>query len=223
VGTTGVQTGTLAAGSFERNNTNVQYTSPSFSGVTLNVNYGTTSTDASATLSKAGTTQTGLSATYANGPLVIAAGINNRKVSAEGTSTAVGTKINGDMNWVAASYDLGAAKLFASNVTRQDDTTVAAGTVTTNTDVIVTSLGVSVPMGAYTFAASTYTGKNGVSALTTDDTKLSGSQLSARYALSKRTYLYALNGTNNIKLGSGNTAGTATKYNATSLGLVHAF
>jgi predicted porin len=224
VGKTGTQTGTLAAGSFERNSNNVQYTSPSFSGVTLNVNYGTSTTDASATLGKAEATQTGLSATYANGPLVIAAGINNREVNAEGTSSTVtGNKINGDLNWVAASYDLGAAKLFASHVTREDDTTVAAGTVTTNTDIKVTSYGVAVSMGAYTFAASTYTGKNGVSALATDDTKLSGSQLSVRYALSKRTYLYALNGTNKIKLDSGNTAGTATKYNATSVGIVHSF
>jgi predicted porin len=223
VGSTGVQTGAITAGSFERNDTNVQYTSPSFSGVTLNANYGTSTTDTSVTLGKLEATQTGLSATYANGPLVIAAGINNREVGAEGTASASGNKFNGDMNWVAASYNLGAAKLFASHVTREDDTTVAAGTVTTNTDVKVTSYGVAVPMGAYTFNASTYTGKNGVSALATDDTKLSGSQLSVRYALSKRTYLYALNGTNKIKLDSGNTAGTATKINATSVGVVHSF
>jgi predicted porin len=223
VGSSGTQIGAITAGSFERNNNNVQYTSPSFSGVTLNVNYGTSTTDASATLGKVEATQTGLSATYANGPLVIAAGINNREVGAEGSSTAVGDKINGDLNWVGARYKLAGATLFASHVTREDDTTVAAGTVTTNTDVKVTSYGVAVPMGAYTFAASTYTGKNGVSALATDDTKLSGSQLSVRYNLSKRTYLYALNGTNKIKLDSGNTAGTATKINATSVGLVHAF
>jgi predicted porin len=223
VGSSGTQIGAIAAGSFERNSNNVQYTSPSFSGVTLNVNYGTLSTDASATLDKVATTQTGLSVNYTNGPLTVAAGINNREINAEGTSSALGTTINGDLNWVAASYNLGAAKLFASHVTREDDTTVAAGTVTTNTDVKVTSYGVAVPMGAYTFAASTYTGKNGVSALATDDTKLSGSQLSVRYALSKRTYLYALNGTNKIKLDSGNTAGTATKINATSVGVVHSF
>lgn len=223
VGSTGAFTGGVSAGSFERTDNNVQYTSPSFSGVTLNVNYGTNSTDESSTLGKAETTQTGLSATYANGPLVIAAGINNREVNAEGSSTAVGNKINGDMNWVGASYDLGAAKLFASHVTREDDTTVAAGTVTTDSDVKVSSFGVAVPMGAYTFAASTYMGKNGLTASATDNTKLSGSQLSVRYALSKRTYLYALNGTNKIKLSSGNTTGTAVKYTVTSFGVVHSF
>jgi predicted porin len=78
-------------------------------------------------------------------------------------------------------------------------------------------------MGAFTFGASTYTGKNKVSADADDNTKLSGNQISVRYALSKRTYLYALNGTNKIKLDSGNTTGDAYKFTATSLGVVHSF
>jgi predicted porin len=212
-----------AGGSFERNANNVQYTSPSVSGFALNVNYGTSTSDVAANVGKKDTTQTGLSVTYANGPLMVAAGLNSRTVDAEGTTTA-GAKNEADLNWIGASYDLGAAKLFASHVMREDKTNAAiTGAASTSNDLHLTSLGVAVPMGAYTFAASTYTGKNKVTAAADDNTKLSGYQLSARYALSKRTTAYALVGTNKIARDSGNTTGATFKESGSMIGLIHSF
>ena len=210
--------------SFERNDNNVQYTSPTVNGLTLNVNYSTTSSDSSILAGEAKTQQTGLSVSYANGPLNVAVGVNNRSVDAVGTSTTlVGDKLDADLNWVSASYDLGVAKLIAAHVMRDDKTTVAAGTVTNNVDIAVTNLGVSVPMGAFTFTAAVYSGKNKVSALSTDNTKLSGNQLSARYALSKRTFAYAIVGTNKIAADSGNTLNATFKETGSAFGLVHSF
>jgi predicted porin len=218
----GARFGATTTKSFERNDNNIQYTSPAVNGLTLNANYGSSAKDTSATMDKAKTTQTGLSVAYAAGPLMVAAGINSKKVDAEGAATTSGAKIDGNLNWIGASYDLGAAKLFATNVARKDKTSAAiTGVQTTNSDVNVTSMGVSAPMGAYTFAASFYTGKNKASALATDNTKLSGSQLSVNYALSKRTSLYAIVGTNEIKLDGSTSA--ARKETLNAFGLVHSF
>jgi len=74
-----------------------------------------------------------------------------------------------------------------------------------------------------TFSASMYSGENDVTALTTDNLDLSGNQLMVNYALSKRTSIYAVTGMNKSKLGSGNTAGTATKTKTTSVGMNHSF
>jgi predicted porin len=103
----------ISGGSFERNSNLVQYTSPSFSGVTLNASYGTNSTDASATLSEADTEQQGLSITYAAGPLSIGAGMNERNHSFEGTASAVGAKVNAELDWIGASYNFGVATVSA--------------------------------------------------------------------------------------------------------------
>ena len=213
------------AGSFERNDNQLQYSSPSFNGLTFNVNYGSTSTDASATLGEASTKQQGFSVAYASGPLSIAAGKNTRNVDAEGASaTASGVKIEGDLDWIGAKYDMGVAVLNFTNVQRKDQTAAAAtGVVTVNSDISLNSFGVSVPMGALTFSASMYEGENDVTALTTDNLDLSGNQLMVNYALSKRTSIYAVTGMNKSKLGSGNTTTTAIKTKTTSVGMNHSF
>ena len=155
----------------------------------------------------------------------IAAGTNSRAVDAEGaSSTASGIQIDGDLDWFGASYDLGVAKVSFTNVQRKDQTAAAAtGVVTVNSDINVNSFGVSVPMGALTFSASMYSGENDVSALTTDNLDLSGNQLMVNYALSKRTYIYAVTGKNDAKRASGNTASVATKTTKTAVGMIHSF
>jgi predicted porin len=224
VSSSGALTGNNAtAGNYQRQDGTIQYTSPKVSGFTLNASYKSASVDTSATLGEFKAEQTGLSVAYADGPLMVAAGVNSRTGNTEGSGAANGIKIDGDLNWIGASYDLGAAKLFSSHVMRKDDTTSAVGVKTVNSDINLTSLGVQVPMGAFTFAASTYTGKDDVSALSTDNLKMTGNQLSVTYALSKRTYLYALNGTNKVKLDSGNTTSLNGKITSTSLGVVHSF
>jgi len=85
------QVGTVVGGSFERQPAVLQYTSPSFSGVTVNASYGKNGTDASATAGDANTTQTGLSISYAAGPLSIAAGTNQRKTGSEAVAGRAAT------------------------------------------------------------------------------------------------------------------------------------
>ena len=179
--------GALTAGSFERNDNNVEYKSPSFRGFTLSANHGTSKSDDKTLAGEANTTQSGLGVAYANGPLSISAGLNTRDADTQFvaassstttptivTSAVQNSKVKADLNWIGASYDLGVAKLFATNVSRKDKTTANTGVQITNADINVTALGVSVPVNAFTFNATVYTGKNKVTAASTDDTKLSG-------------------------------------------------
>jgi len=252
--------GAVVAGSYERNNNNLQYTSPNFNGFVVNVNYGSSSTDRSNAnrQGEAKTTQDGISVTYVSGPLSLGLGSNNRKVEREnnpgspngasciaggvvtnvapgvacanttdtrvGGAAAVGQRTQkGDMDWIGASYDLGVARVFATHVKRKDTTSTPTTAAVTNADIKVNSIGVSVPMGAITLGASFYRGKDKVGALATDDTKLSGHQLAATYALSKRTVVYALAGQNQVKRDGGNTAGLTRKETGTMVGVMHSF
>ena len=234
--TSGPRFATFTAGSFERNDGNVEFKSPSFGGFTVSANYGTSKSDDSTLAGEANTTQSGLGLAYANGPLSISAGLNTRDADTQfvaasnSTTTPVITtaavadsKVKADLNWIGASYDLGVAKLFATNVSRKDKTTANTGVQTTNADVNVTALGVSVPVNAFTFNATFYTGKDKAPALSTGENKLSGYQLSARYAMSKRTSLYALIGENEVKRDGGNTTSIARKDTLSAVGIVHTF
>jgi predicted porin len=175
-------------------------------------------------LSEADTEQQGLSITYAAGPLSIGAGMNERNHSFEGTASAVGAKVNAELDWIGASYNFGVATVSAAQIKRKDSSTAAAGgAVTVNSDIKTNVFGVSVPMGAITLNASVYNGNNKHTAVGTDDTKLSGHQISARYAFSKRTTAYALMGENKIARDGANTAGAARKATGTMVGLLHSF
>jgi predicted porin len=171
----------------------------------------------------------GLCAPSAGGaPVAVNAGNNcagAADVRLSGANAVGESKAKATLQWLGASYDLGMAKISAAHVTRKDETTVAAaGTAAINADIAVTSYGVSVPMGKITLGASAYTGENKNTAASTDDMKLSGHQVSARYAFSKRTTAYALMGTNNVKRdGATNTTSPTRKESVTMAGLVHSF
>jgi predicted porin len=217
-------TSSMTAGSFQRQSNLVQYTSPNMNGFTASVLYANTTTDSSVLAGEAKVGQTGLNLSYSAGPLKAYIGTNDRDVDAKGTSTtAFGDKIAASYDYVGASYDLGVAKISASHATRKDTTTVTAGTATINSDISMNAFGVSVPVGAMTLTASTYSGTDARNAgVATDDMKLSGNQFSLSYPMSKRTRLYAVVGENNVKRDAGSTAATS-KSTATSVGLVHSF
>ncbi len=228
------------AGSFERNANNVQYTSPNFNGFSVSANYGTSSTDVGATGfdGKTETRISGLGVSYSAGPLRVAAGMNERKGKVEANPGAAITvfgdtlvasantaqsSTKADLDWIGASYDLGVATVMLTHVKRKDTSTTAAGVTTTNGDIKTNAFGVSVPMGAFTVNASMYRGKNNLTSAGTDDTKLNGHQLSVRYALSKRTVVYAAMGENKVKRSGGNTTGVAGKFTSNNIGLMHSF
>ncbi len=214
---------------FERINNVLQYTSPAFSGVTANVAIANNSNDSNATgaTGKADSKQTSISINYAAGPLSAGFGTNTLKSNVEASATAVPavpqSSAESKLQWIGVSYNLGMATLGFANVNREGSSTTAAGVKTTGTDASLNAFGVTVPMGAITLRASTYSGKDKRGTGAADDAKLSGNQISAVYALSKRTSLVAATGTNEYKAdGAASTAATR-KAQATTLALSHTF
>jgi predicted porin len=200
--------------SIERQANVINYTSPSFNGVTVIVGTAKSSSDTNATIGKAETTQTGLSVNYTAGPLSAGFGTTDRSIQNEASADV--TKVKG--NFVGASYNLGVATIGASIV--NNDRTVAG---TTNRDFGFTAFGVTVPMGAITLRASAYSGEDKGAAGAADDVDYSGNQISVTYALSKRTMVYAYTGKNQTKRAAGNIAGNFAKTTGTNIGLAHTF
>jgi len=226
VGTGGAgntQNAALAGGSFERNSNQIQYTTPTMSGFTINANIGQNKDTNSGLLGKAETKQQGLSIGYAQGPLSVGIGANQREVYTVGTATVNGTSEESDLNWVGASYDFGVARVSATQVRRDGSTVSAASVKTKANDMTVNGIGVSVPMGAMTFAVSVYNGEDKATVAADDNLDLSGYQASVRYLLSKRTSVYALLGQQKITRAGGNTAGTNRTTSGNMVGLMHTF
>ena len=218
-----VTTATTDAGSYERNDNQIQYTT-SIAGITVNANYGSTKTDESTTIGAAETKQQGISASYASGPLSLAIGQNSRTVNAEGAAAATGTEIDGDLDWYGASYDFGVVKATYANLKRKDQAALAAtGAITVSSDLEINSFGVSMPVGALTVAASMYNGSNAGAVLTTDNYDLSGKQVFASYSLSKRTSVYAAHGETDASRAGGKTTSITTKRVRTMMGMLHSF
>ena len=242
----GLSTGNSAAGpnglhtnahNFERINNVVQYTSPTFSGFTANVAIANNTSDsnAAAALGKADNKQTSIHIGYAAGPLSAGFGTNTLKSSVEAAAGVAASatafevaavprsSTDSKLQWIGASYNLGVATLGFSNIQRDGSSTNAAGVKTTGTDISVNAFGVTVPMGAITLRATAYSGKDNRGAGNADNAKLSGNQVSAVYALSKRTSIVAATGTNQYKNdGAASTAATR-KAQATTLAVNHTF
>ena len=215
----------LSAGSFERNNNNLQYTSPSMSGFVVNLNYGSATTaDFNNLAGEAKTTQTGLHLGYSAGPINVGIATNKREVDAEGTTAATaGSSIEGKLTWLGGSYNLGMATVGLAHVQREDETTTGAGANTKDSDIKMNVIGVTVPMGATTLRLSYYAGENEGAAVTTDDLDLKGYQISALYALSKRTSAYFVMGQNKVERAGTNTGAGAREETANAIGITHSF
>jgi predicted porin len=209
---------------FERQDNVLQYTSPTFSGFTANVALvnNTSDSNAAALTGKNEGKQTSLHLGYAAGPFSAGIGINSRTDATEGTAATI-SSTDTDLQWIGASYDLGVAVLGFTNVKRTAEGGARGAAVATTTDASVNNFGVTVPMGAFTLRASTYTGKDKQTVAATDDVKLSGHQISAAYALSKRTSLIAATGTNQIKRDGAASTADARKITGTTLTVNHTF
>jgi predicted porin len=149
----------------------IKYTSPAMNGFTVSVN----ATDATAGLGMeaAATTQdsTGAGVAYANGPLAAAADYTSYGLNAA-TATNADTRTR-----MSASYDLGMAKVGFGYQT---------ATSTANVSKKENVFGVSVPMGALTLGMVVASSKTDGVAGTNK-----GTDLGAKYALSKRTFIAA--------------------------------
>ncbi|MEK7346899.1 MAG: porin [Pseudomonadota bacterium] len=149
----------------------INYTSPTWSGLTLRASMVQKNDNTANSASKGAND---ISAVYANGPLTLAASYSDSGYDKG--------------NFVGAAYDLGMAKLFVNSVEVAGTAAVAeviatsgsAGTkaVAATAAAKYTNYGVSAPFGAWTLQADMRTKKDA-----TADTYV----LSAQYALSKRT------------------------------------
>ena len=225
--------------SFERQDNVLQYTSPNFSGFTVNAALVSNSTDRSEANRPGAnkTRQTSLHLGYSSGPIAAGIGLNRRTTEREAAplvNEAFGAggglvslevpavtqnSTRSSLNWVAGSYDFGAVRVFAAHAQRKD----AAGfpTRTDTSDISVNSFGIAVPMDALTLRASMYRGSDKRLAATDDTVRLSGYQLSATYALSKRTSVVAAMGVNEAK--HRGAASTAQKTQGSTLTVQHSF
>ena len=147
------------------NNNVVQYTTPSFSGLTVTVGK---VFDGSA--NGIGNDATGLKANYAKGPLAVQVARTDAVRVTAGAAKVTTTALS-------ASYDFGVARVFANQFN-----TKTAGSAT---KVSGTSLSVAAPMGKATLRAGVRNDKNAAA------TAFDRTSFGVDYALSKRTTLIA--------------------------------
>ncbi len=203
----------------------IKYVSPTVSGFTGELAYGFGEVAGDTGAGR----QIGLAVGYANGPLNVRLGYHNRN---NDTATVKNTD-NAKNTLLAATYDFGMLKAhFAYGVdkglnssplrnTANPYGSVAAPTASTDSsDVLV---GLTIPFGANTVLVS-YLRKDDKTAFNQDADQWA---IGYRYALSKRTDLYAAYARINNKNGAGYTVGSAIEAGsgdkAFNLGIRHSF
>jgi predicted porin len=214
-----------ATGNFERQNNLLQFSSNTINGITFTLTHGRDALDESGATraSETKAEYTGAQVSYAAGPLSLGVGLNSSKTAAEQTDAAANSSTKNKLNWIGGSYNAGAFTLFVTHATREDEDISDANVATTALDAKLTGYGIAVPVGALTLRASAYSGKDKRGAGTDDNMKLSGHQVSAVYALSKRTSLVAATGKNEYKRDGAESTAATRKYQATTLTMVHTF
>jgi len=163
-------------------NNTLQYTTPGFNGLTATLAY---QPNAFAT----GTAGTGVKVNYAAGPMALQF---STSTAAQGGITGVEAKVDS----IAATYDLGVAKIFFNYYDQRAGATISNSTnanYTGNTTALLddtgTSLSVAIPMGAATLRAGIIDRSPGTGTLPA--ALLDRTSIGVDYALSKRTMLTA--------------------------------
>jgi predicted porin len=188
----------------------VTYVSPKMSGFDVAVQYGSreVKTTTTSTLTT-GQDEMTVNLSYAAGPLT--AVLSHTK---EETKAANVVSAKPEATVLGANYNFGPAAVFATYAEGKNKVPGA-----TANDREAYEIGLRVPMKAWTFQASAYDGKDKVTASATNS-DVSGYQLSALYNFSKRTNLYAVIGSDEVK----NTAGgTKTERDTYGVGVRHQF
>lgn len=139
-------------------------------------------------------------------------GTNNGRIG--NTYDAAGTSLNGEnkLQTLAATYDLGVAKIGVMNETI-DSTTTNGGKAK------ATHFSVDVPVGSFTLGAVVGNGSYTATG-TTKSIDMTSVGITADYAMSKRTKVYFRFGEINDKV---TTSGLIEKSNTTAIGLFHSF
>jgi predicted porin len=188
----------------------VTYTSPKMGAFTLAVQYGEREVKTTTTsTSVAGQDEMTVNLSYAAGPLTAVLSHTKEETKAANAVTA-----KPEATVLGANYNFGPATAF---VTYAEGKNKVPGATANDREAY--EVGVKVPMKAWTFQASTYDGKDKVTATATDS-DVSGYQLSALYNFSKRTNLYAVIGSDEVK---NTAAGTKTERDTYGVGVRHMF
>lgn len=201
----------------------IYYTSPTFGGITGSLAY-TLGEDKTATNSASSITS--MSLNYVAGPIVagIAYQVENDKNPAAGTPftdlstvlAALGVPTSKvQYTLINGSYDLGAAKLIAGYNNVKFSSSSLASDVKSN----AFNLGVEVPLSSSLVLGAGYA-QNKYKSGGTDAAKVTGYSFAAKYALSKRTFVYGA-ATNTKSELTGTPEGSKTTLFA--LGVQHAF
>ena len=193
----------------------VQFTTPSFNGLTASVGYMKASNDPSSGASSTARSQSELSVNFVSGAVSIGGGVLRGNSS---TEAAAATERDIDMFGIGASVNLDGIILRVGHVQRSEDLAVG-GTPVVDAD--ITSIGVTIPLsGAVSAYATAFSGSDGANGTNQLQRDMTGYQLGAQYNLSKRTNLYAIYGQNEFQ---GQTVATTSKITGTSVGLRHSF
>ncbi len=212
----------------------VTYISPSMGGVVVELQTGEQKTVTTGA-ADAKTSTFGASVKYTAGKLALAAGTNTAKntdntalLGTDGTNDNAVKRVS---QAISASYNMGVVQPFLLYTT--DKATRANGTVERDTK--VTEVGVRAPVGKTTFFGSTFKGDmnggngqaynhvlGGLDAVTMATADVKGYQIGAVHDLSKRTSLYAIYGTQEVK-GTAADAGEKVKSDGMAVGVRHSF
>ena len=201
---------TAGSGSFmARPGNTIYYATPNLSGFTAAVSYSFGENKAPAVGTtpavNAGSVISGFVA-YANGPVAVNVGYQTEKA----TDAALAKKFLR----VGATYDLGVAKLLGTYGKAENMNS------TNNSDANDYQLGVDVPVGAALTLSGSYAQSKNNGVGTTANEKRKGWGLGAKYALSKRSTIYAGFEADNAKNGAGV---TIKKHDIALVGINHKF
>ncbi len=189
----------------------VYYTSPSFGGVTVTGSYALGENKTAATATTAASNAKGLGAVnvqYAGGPIYASLAYQEDKTAAP-SLTAVAGKAYKD-TLANFSYDFGVVKLLSSYSRHVDSS---------NTKSDQFQIGADVPVGpALTLSGGYAYSKDKLNSVTGD--KRDGFGLGAKYALSKRTFVYTGATYYETKPAGG---GSKTKGDLYAVGIQHSF
>jgi len=168
-----------------------------------------------------------LAAQYTAGALSVAGAYQDSKTQ---TATLASTTVTVDKNVkttiLGASYDLGAAKLFAQYGEVKTENNLAAA-IAGQGKRNGTSVGVQVPVGKFTPYAQYSAGKvdqtYSASASTRESRDYKGYSVGTKYNLSSRTYAYLHYGDTKLDAGSVAANGVEVKNTQATAGIVHSF
>jgi len=216
--------GSTAGGNMSRQAGVIRYTTPNIGGLTFSVDLISNSADLSTAAGEAKNQQISGHALYAAGPLTLVAGYGDRDMTgtlaATGETATAETNLTGNakLHYLGGAYNFGMGTLRYAYGAREDKSAASPSVVTS--DITVHNVGLTIPVGALTYTLNYYDGEDDRAVAAGDERDLSGYQVAVRYALSKRTSAYLVNGQNkNEGAGANNTAKNTT----TAIGVIHSF